>query len=408
MDGLSAFWFVAGALCGGGALLLVLRATRDERSQAVARLPLRAALAGVVGVAIVVGLYLWLGRPDLLGGPGVQPAEPQAEGTGAGAMDAAIAGLESRLAQGQGSEADWNLLAQSYEFLGRSADAGLARSRQLPAKRMALTTPAASAAVAPDAAALRLIHEANVARRARKHAAARDAYVKLVARGAMTADTWADYADVTASLRGGSLAGEAGTFIAKALELDPRHAKALWLQGSLLHETGRYPEAVAVWERLASVLDPGSSDARLVAANIAEDRRLGGSASGRASSTDKPAARAAPVVVSGEVVLAEALKSRVAAGQTVFIYARAAGQPGPPLAALRPTTAAWPLRFRLDDSLSMMPERPLSAAGTLIIEARISRSGEARAMAGDLQGTSGAVDPKSGTPLRLLIDRVVN
>ena len=396
MYGLNAFWFVAGALCGGGALLLVLRATRDDSLQAVGRFPLRAALAGAVGIAIVVGLYLWLGRPDLLSGQGVQQPEPQAAGAGAGAMDAAIAGLESRLAQGAGSEADWSLLAQSYEFLGRSADAGLARSRQLPAKRMVV--------VAPDAAAQELIQEANTARRARKHAAARDAYVKLVARGAMTADTWADYADVTASLRGGALAGEAGTFIARALELDPRHAKALWLQGSLLHETGRYPEAVAVWERLASVLDPGSSDARLVAANIAEDRRLGGSA----SSTAKPAARAAAVAVSGEVVLAEALKPQVAAGQTVFIYARAAGQPGPPVAALRTTTGAWPLRFRLDDSRSMMPDRPLSAAGTLIIEARISRSGEATAMAGDLQGTSSPVDPKSGAPLRLLIDRVVN
>jgi cytochrome c-type biogenesis protein CcmH len=262
--------------------------------------------------------------------------------------------------------------------------------------------------VAPDAAAQELIQEANTARRARKHAAARDAYVKLVARGAMTADTWADYADVTASLRGGTLAGEAGKYIARALELDPRHAKALWLQGSLLHETGRHSEAVAVWERLASVLDPGTSDARLVADNIAEDRRLGGSASGSAASTVKPAAAAAAVAVSGEVVVAEALKSQVTAGQTVFIYAKAAGQSAPPVAALRTASGAWPLRFRLDDSLSMMPSRPLSAAGKLIIEARISRSGEATALAGDLQGTSGVIDPKSGAPLRLLIDRVVN
>ena len=113
MDGLSAFWFVAGALCGGGALLLVLRATRDDSLQAVGRFPLRAALAGAVGIAIVVGLYLWLGRPDLLSGQGVQQPEPQAAGAGAGAMDAASAGLESRLAQGPGSEAAWNLLAQS-------------------------------------------------------------------------------------------------------------------------------------------------------------------------------------------------------------------------------------------------------------------------------------------------------
>ena len=50
----------------------------------------------------------------------------------AGSMGNAIAALESRLAKGGGSADDWELLAKSYEFLGRPADASKARARQLP------------------------------------------------------------------------------------------------------------------------------------------------------------------------------------------------------------------------------------------------------------------------------------
>lgn len=426
MNWIDGFWFIAGAMCGFGVAFLLFR---GGRAQPTAGAPAGATsgwsrwsvLAGAGGLVVVVGLYLWLGHPELIGTPVPQGAPPHAGatapaageaagGAGGGSMDAAVAGLEARLAQGKGSDADWNLLAQSYEFLGRSADAALARKKQLPATRTPVAAPAATGR-APDAATLELINEANTARRARNYAAARDTYVKLVASGAMTADTWADYADVTASLKGGSLAGEAGKYITEALKIDPHHPKALWLQGSMQHEAGRYAEALATWERLAAVLDPASSDAKLIAANIAEDRRLSGVGAGSAGAgSAKPAVAAAAsgAVLSGEITIADALKARASAGQPLFIFAKAVGQPGPPVAVLRTTTGQWPLRFRLDDSLAMMPTRTLSTAGKVTVEARISRSGQAIAAAGDLQGASGAIDPKGAGALRIVIDRVVN
>ncbi len=48
-------------------------------------------------------------------------------------MDSAVTSLESRLAKGGGSADDWELLAKSFEFLGRPADAIKARAHQLPA-----------------------------------------------------------------------------------------------------------------------------------------------------------------------------------------------------------------------------------------------------------------------------------
>lgn len=47
-------------------------------------------------------------------------------------MSAAVVSLQKRLARGGGSAEDWELLAKSYEFLGRPTEAGKARAHQLP------------------------------------------------------------------------------------------------------------------------------------------------------------------------------------------------------------------------------------------------------------------------------------
>jgi hypothetical protein len=52
---------------------------------------------------------------------------------GAGPMDEVLSRLEARIAAQGGSDSDWELLAQTYEFVGRTADAKLARAHQLPA-----------------------------------------------------------------------------------------------------------------------------------------------------------------------------------------------------------------------------------------------------------------------------------
>jgi cytochrome c-type biogenesis protein CcmH len=55
----------------------------------------------------------------------------------------------------------------------------------------------------------------------------------------------------------------------------------------------------------------------------------------------------------------------------------------------------------------MMPGRNLSSAGKVIVEARISQSGQAMPAPGDLVGTSGEIDPAANRPLTIAIDHVV-
>jgi cytochrome c-type biogenesis protein CcmH len=99
---------------------------------------------------------------------------------------------------------------------------------------------------------------------------------------------------------------------------------------------------------------------------------------------------------------------RVQPDATLFIYAKAADSPGPPLAVLRTTVGTWPVTFRLDDSLAMMPSRRLSQFERVVIEARISRSGQATPAAGDLYVTSPVLHPSPGTRLALVIDHEIS
>jgi cytochrome c-type biogenesis protein CcmH len=98
---------------------------------------------------------------------------------------------------------------------------------------------------------------------------------------------------------------------------------------------------------------------------------------------------------------------RVQPDATLFIYAKAADSPGPPLAIVRATVGTWPVKFRLDDSTAMMPSRRLSQFDRVVIEARISRSGQATPAAGDLYVTSQVLRPATGTRLALVINREI-
>jgi hypothetical protein len=116
---------------------------------------------------------------------------------------------------------------------------------------------------------------------------------------------------------------------------------------------------------------------------------------------------ASGTAVSGEITLAPALKAKAAAGETLFIVAKSVDTPGVPVAVFRGSVGNWPLKFTLDDSQSMLPGRNLSNAGRVTIEARISPKGQPLPASGDLQGSTGVINPADHQPLKILIDRVI-
>jgi cytochrome c-type biogenesis protein CcmH len=146
------FWFLAGALVAF-AIMVTVRAWLRERPALAERpaggpgipsfaVPIAAALA-LIGVAL--GIYFLLGSPDSIASShAVASAEPgqQAQmgqpSTTAGSLDDVTNKLAARLATKGGSDNDWKLLAESYEYMGRTAEAAAAKAH------IASATPAAA------------------------------------------------------------------------------------------------------------------------------------------------------------------------------------------------------------------------------------------------------------------------
>jgi cytochrome c-type biogenesis protein CcmH len=89
-------------------------------------------------------------------------------------------------------------------------------------------------------------------------------------------DLLTQYADVLAMRAGNNLEGRPLALVNKALALDPKHPTALMMAGSAAFRRGDYAKAVGHWEKVLTVLEPGSSDATQVAAEIADARSKGG------------------------------------------------------------------------------------------------------------------------------------
>jgi len=124
-------------------------------------------------------------------------------------------------------------------------------------------------------------------------------------------------------------------------------------------------------------------------------------AAGPATETTKPAGKTITV----HVRLSPALRAQVAPGNTVFIFARAAQGPKMPLAIVRKQVKDLPVTVTLDDSMAMMPEFKLSGFPEIVVGARVSKSGDAVAKPGDLEGLSPSV--KVGGNAEVMIAGVV-
>jgi cytochrome c-type biogenesis protein CcmH/NrfG len=433
------FWAIAMVMIVAASATIIVPALWFQRAPDDARFYRRRILASLAAVIVLplaaLVLYAILGSPALTSrSPGATPAMAShppitsQTSTQGGELNAAIERLERKLRSEPQNVESWRLLSQSYAFTGRTADATRASEmadRAASGKEVTPPAAAAAAAVASsqefteleerlrkdprDVDALILLAEGH--RRRREFSQSLAAFARLVELKAMSADLWADYADALAADRGG-LDAESAPLIHKALELDPRHPKALWLLGSWQTKSRDFPGAVDTWERLATVLPPASSDARIIAANLEEARKaLASTASMQRATVNRPpqgsSARAEPIALSGEVQVDPKLRARIPAGATLFVFAKAVDSPGPPLAVVRSRVGAWPTRFKLDDAAAMLPERTLSHFQDVIVEARISRSGSATAERGDLRGASGVLNPRSSGPVRLVISEEI-
>jgi cytochrome c-type biogenesis protein CcmH len=323
--------------------------------------------------AAAVGLYLKIGAPGAIAPQAAAPqamaesanAEGSPHSTSFDAIRAMAEQLAARLKDNPDDGAGWAMLARSYNVLGRFPEAADAYAR-------------AAKLLPPDAQLL------------------------------------ADHADALAMSQGQKLDGEPLAILQRALKIDPANFKALALMGTAAFDRKDYKGAIAYWEKVIRTAPADSEFTQSLQASLEEARAL---AEGRIPPAALPALMpaameaAAPAAanggqVSGQVNVTPALAAKVSSGDTLFIFARAEKGPRMPLAILSLKAGELPARFSLDDSNAMAPGMNLSAFPSVMVVARISKSGNASAQSGDLEGSVGPVKPGTQN-LQISIDRAI-
>lgn len=341
----------------------------------------------VVAIPVASGLLYWKwGTPDALNPP---PPPPVAE---PGAADQQILAMVDSLTEKMKTRPDdaqgWSLLARSQAAIGRFE--GAARS-----------------------------------------------YERLNQLKPNDPDILADYAEVIAMTQQESFEGKPWELVQQALRLNPDQRKALAIAGTAELRRRNLPQALGHWERLLKLLPPDSEDARQVSSAILEVRlamtgnagtvaaRPGGAnpparpgsapttapspaAAAPAKPAPSPAASSGAERVAGTVTMSAEMIKNVSPGDTLFIFARAAGPNAPrmPLAIIRASVSDLPKTFELTDGMAMAPNLKLSDFPQVTIEARVSKAGSAMSQPGDLIGASAPVKPGT-SGIKVVIDRVV-
>lgn len=306
-------------------------------------------------LATTAGLYLWVGNPQAIKAAPAAPSPAVADAHGNPQIEAMVARLAERLKAEPGDVEGWSMLGRSQLVLGRG-DAAVQSLR----KRLALEPK--------DATAM------------------------------------ADLADAIAFAQGRRFDGEPEQLLRQALQADPRNTKVLELAGTMAFDRRDYKTAVVHWNsavQLVASTDPNGPVAMNLRAGIEEAQRRGGL-------TPPPLAQAATAgaQVSGRIELAAALKSRVQPEDTVLIFARVVDGPRMPVAILKRQAKELPIEFVLDEKAAMNPSLKLSPSMRVTVGVRITRSGQAMAQPGDLQGFSQPV-PVGSKDLRIEINQVV-
>ena len=210
---------------------------------------------------------------------------------------------------------------------------------------------------------------------------------------------WAiERAEMLASHQQGRFEGEPWQIIESVLRTDPEHLGALLLAGSASYAESRYPQALTYWQKASDLVPPQSPDRQPLDAALGEVRAKLGLPDPRDQAL-------AATAIRGRVSLGPAAKKAVQAEDTVFIYATLPDS-RMPLAILRVRAADLPYDFRLDDRNAMNPQARLSQATSVVLRARISKSGQAQAQPDDWGVEIQGVKP-GAQGLQLVIHRAL-
>jgi cytochrome c-type biogenesis protein CcmH len=189
----------------------------------------------------------------------------------------------------------------------------------------------------------------------------------------------------------GTLDDRSARLFEQALVLDPQSEKALFFAAIAAQRRGDTPLAIERFEKMLAMNPP--ENIRTILTEQVARLRAGPVAQG-SQSPQAPAAPASAATTPTEaprVLVAVSVKPNVAAkiasGSTLFVFVRAPGRPGPPLAVKR-LPAEFPVSVELTAADSMVPGLTFAPNDTVEVSAKVSRDGNATPKSGEPIGST--------------------
>lgn len=350
------------------------------------RHPALALAVAVFVPAIALLMYSHLGMQAAVENDGQTAGQEMAQSEKPPSVEVMTANLEKYLKTHEGSVQEWTMLGRAYKYLKRYKDSIKAFDHALKLQT-------------------------------------NDAQLML------------ETAEAIALLNGQVFNKAAVDLIMQAKALEPNNANVLWFAGVADFQAGHYRASIDSLSRLAAIAKTDKDvdhsirtyikDARdklvakgevvasvdklleVNAKSVPVPSTMQAQAQAQASTT-KTTAASPGVSLHVAVSVSPDVRAKFNPGDTVFVYAKAAQGPPMPLAVQRLTLGALPTQVTLDDSMAMMAGMNLSAFPSVVVSARISRSGSAIAQSGDYIGEYQVKNVKSEKDvIKININKVV-
>ncbi|HAU14421.1 MAG: c-type cytochrome biogenesis protein CcmI [Pseudomonadales bacterium] len=184
------------------------------------------------------------------------------------------------------------------------------------------------------------------------------------------------YTQATLAANGGAMTPEIRRTLEQVMRTQPDNPKPYMTMGMALFQSGDYASAIEVWQSYVA-RDQSDPRARQLLQRSIEVARKEMNAED--SRSDSPAGPSIQVTVS----VPEGLRSTFSSSDVLFVYAKAQNGPPMPLAVVRQPVSSWPVTVELSDANAMTPAMTLSRFEQVIVQARVSSTGNAIPQPGD-------------------------
>lgn len=174
--------------------------------------------------------------------------------------------------------------------------------------------------------------------------------------------------------------------IDESLAMDPQDPSTLLLVGMNSFFLADYKKAITSWQ---TILDSDRTDvdrAALMNAIETANLRMQAETTGMPDDDVHKQAAVEKKSVSIAISISPELAAKASPEDTIFVFARATEGPKVPLAATKVSASALPVTVTLDDSTGMGGDAKLSQATSVEVIAVLSKHGNIKPQAGDIQG----------------------